>query len=861
MVTTIDPTRIPTAGNNIISQSSGIVVLSGYDGNDKLTGSSGNDIFQEGVHQWNASAGVFVAGQSYNMGLGNDSIYGGAGFDLLTYGATLAPAVLDFATSTIKRGGETDVFAGIEAFELGNGSDTIPAMAAGMIVLMGGGNDLVLKLADAIGLDGGLGIDTLDLRATTSAVIVDQSANGGISTSEISGFEIVLGAVSATNRINGTDRADTLLGGNLGDTLWGGGGNDVLTGGTGNDSLTGFTGNDTLYGGEGDDVLHSIAGNDLLYGGAGNDTLRGDSGAHLLDSEGANTFLLGQGQVTVEGGSLDDIVGTYLDIYSYPLGASVISTGDGNDQVNLPSGTTLLDTGAGNDTISINNGIAHAGTGDDQLALNGSGEIHGDEGNDTLVNGGYNRMVLSGGAGDDTLRSIDHTTGLLIMDGGDGNDLMIGADGRQMQKLQMTGGAGDDLFQFDMAGRVTVSGGSEDNEFTINEVYFALIYEGGTGVDDVRIGTYNPARGQINLYGGDDVVVMPDTSPNDRVAMTINGGAGNDNISSPALVLSGGTGNDTLRAVSEHARVYGGGGADLIVLDRTIQDVYYETGDIFGGAGLDRVVIGDGMVALYQADAASVNTTGYRSIFQVETFEFVGTKTQFADFIGRNFSFGDDADRIEAYVAGHAYDLGTGNDVGLVYAGNTTLRGGDGRDDLIAMAGSAGSEFYGGAGDDVIKFSTDSLILGGDGNDVITNVSTYDPWAGSALAVYGGAGDDVLNLYAADGTVGLGLGADRLVLWQATGGGETTVRVSMGEGADMLYLRQNLTSTILVRDFDPVSDRIGFYYYGTLADLDLVADSAAGLVIEDGGFRLVLAGVTLAELGPDSLQFFQPGWP
>lgn len=70
----------------------------------------------------------------------------------------------------------------------------------------------------------------------------------------------------------GTERANTLTGGDGNDSLNGAGGNDTLNGGGGIDALIGGSGNDRLDGGAGDDWLNGGDGNDVLIGRGGSDT-------------------------------------------------------------------------------------------------------------------------------------------------------------------------------------------------------------------------------------------------------------------------------------------------------------------------------------------------------------------------------------------------------------------------------------------------------------------------------------------------------------------------------------------------------------------------------------------------------------
>lgn len=87
--------------------------------------------------------------------------------------------------------------------------------------------------------------------------------------------------------IFGTDKKETLTGGNYPNIIFGFGGNDVLNGnnlqdclvgGNGNDKLHGNNKNDFLFGGSGDDDLNGNNGDDYLDGGPGTNKIDGSNG-------------------------------------------------------------------------------------------------------------------------------------------------------------------------------------------------------------------------------------------------------------------------------------------------------------------------------------------------------------------------------------------------------------------------------------------------------------------------------------------------------------------------------------------------------------------------------------------------------
>ncbi len=180
-------------------------------------------------------------------------------------------------------------------------------------------------------------------------------------------------------------------------------GDDVLYGTAGPDAIYGYGGNDTLHGGAGDDVLYGGAGDDRLYGDSGNDVLNGGSGN--------DTLYGGYGDDRLYGGTGDDR----------------LFGGAGNDH---------LDGGKGNDVLN-------GGTGDDRLS--------GGQGNDTFVfdpNFG-NDIILDFWNGDNIIdltgldvSSFEELQGYItykpwlfaeVIDFGDGNSIMVGANGHAPQ--------------------------------------------------------------------------------------------------------------------------------------------------------------------------------------------------------------------------------------------------------------------------------------------------------------------------------------------------------------------------------------------------------------------------------------------
>jgi Ca2+-binding RTX toxin-like protein len=238
-----------------------------------------------------------------------------------------------------------------------------------------------------------------------------------------------------------------LIGGLGNDVLMGGPGNQVLIAGTPGDEieapepelefalfrrdgLGGGAGNDTLIGSGRADFLEGGAGADEIHAGAGDDTVFGDGFALGL---AFGPVILGEnGMQYREAFGIDHHVFDHAQIppvsVDNPLTyASFVNiAGAAND---------LIDGGPGNDFILAGDGddVVFGGSGNDVLyGGSGNDEIHGEEGANSIF----------GEDGDDLLIS---ERGGSVMEGGDGNDTLIGAG-------TLRGGAGND--------RIFISGGT-----------------------------------------------------------------------------------------------------------------------------------------------------------------------------------------------------------------------------------------------------------------------------------------------------------------------------------------------------------------------------------------------------------------
>ncbi len=369
-------------------------------------------------------------------------------------------------------------------------------------------------------------------------------------------------------------------------------------------TLGGTSGNDNLVGGLGDDVFLLIGdgGLDTIDGGGGIDTVRGSdyndivrlvanpanfTSIEVIDGGGGNDRILG-------GAGNDTIDASPFQLMSIEL----IDGGAGDDTIIGSAGNDTIMGNTGNDTLS-------GGLGDDVFALAGDGgldTIDGGDGIDTvrgsiyndniristgaasltsieIIDGGAGNDRILGGAGDDVI-DLSGTTLLSIelIDGGAGNDTIVGSGGDDV----ISGNSGNDM----------LIGGLGNDTFTfVGDTGFDTIH-GGAGSDTLQGSGYNDIiRISTGVSGISGIETIAGGAGNDRIL----GGAGDDVIDLGGISLSsvelidGGTGNDTIIGSLSDDRITGGAGSDMFVFapgggHDSITDFRAHA---LGGSGLD----------------------------------------------------------------------------------------------------------------------------------------------------------------------------------------------------------------------------------------------------------------------------------
>ena len=322
-------------GNDTIYGGDGNDVLVGKAGNDTLWGGSGDDTLDGGV------GNDFLYGDSGYLASGNDTyLFGrGDGQDIAVAEWDGSPTKLN--TLRFKQG----VLPG----------EVLVTQSGGNLLLTISGTSDSFVIQGFFESSAALRLERTPIQQVVFAdgttwstqVLLDKVFSG------TAGDDVIYGLQDVATTISAGAGNDTVDGGVSNDVLYGEAGNDTLSGNDGNDTLSGGTGNDALRGGSGDDVISGGDGDDVLYGEVsatynysltGNDTLDGDAGNDTLSGgAGNNTYLFGRGdgQDTLTGYS-DATVGKIntLQLKDGVLPSEVVLTRNGTNLLVSIAGTT-----------------------------------------------------------------------------------------------------------------------------------------------------------------------------------------------------------------------------------------------------------------------------------------------------------------------------------------------------------------------------------------------------------------------------------------------------------------------------------------------------------------------------------------
>ena len=635
----------------------------------------------------------------------------------------------------------------------------------------------------------------------------------------------------------------------------------TVDGGAGNDTILGSNGADKLLGGDGDDFIDGQQGNDAIFLGAGNDVMQWDpgDGSDIVEggdgtdtmlfngSNGSETFdMLANGERLRFTRSLGNIVMDVNDVEIVTVNAlgsaDIVNIGDltGTDvtQINVNLGSTIGGTAgdAAADTVNVSatNGndiidVFGAGTSVSVVGLAAQVNLSGTEGaNDTLVIKGLGgndgitattlpagviKLILDGGAGDDTILGSQGDDKLI---GGEGNDFLFGDNGNDLAQM----GAGDDVFQWNPG---------DGNDIIEGEDGFdTMLFFGANIAEDIDI----VANGGRVLFTRDIANVTMDLNDVESIDFRALGGA--DDIAVGDL-----SGTDVTQIGIDLRGPNGGGdgAADTITVTGT------NGADVIGVAGDAGGVTVFGLQAsvnIFFPEAANdrlvLNALGGDDVINASSLE--------ADGIQLTVNAGAGEDVIVGSEGADLINGGDGNDLALMGAGddvfvwnpgddNDTIDGEDGTDTMLFNGAIIDEQIDISAVGDHARFFRNIANVTMD----LDNVETID------FNALGGVDKIVVNdLSATDVSlvnVDLGLangavdGAADTVIVNATAGDDIMV---LTIGANGSLVIDGLTSQIVIEHFEFDKDRVEIRGLG--GD-DVIEASAIGtngpLLTLDGG--------------------------
>ncbi len=553
----------------------GNVNFSGFGGNDRLIGGTGND--------------------TLSGGKGNDTIYGGEGIDslretadvdfrlknanLYTYEVNSISMLDNDELKDIERvylsGGESNNEFDAKYFD---GNVNLSGKGGKDTLLGGSGNDTLSGGTGSDTLDGGDGIDTVRETAdvdfklsgtsylysykTNTTTILDQDLLKNIERISLTGGE-------SDNKIDVSQSKNTV-------NLSGKGGNDSLLGGSANDTLSGGTGSDTIHGGEGTDTLRETANADFLLT---------DNNLTIFDPnirrELGKDEIISIERAILSGGDYRNIIDA-----SRFSGNTSLSGGGGDDSLIGGSGNDNLYGGEGNDTLDGGDGIDYIRETQDanfilrdtslEIREANNGNILG---RDSLRN--IERAVLSGGASSNMI-DARYFQGSVNLYGGDGRDTLVGGSSND----NLYGGEGDDTL--DGGDGIDTIRETADADFRLFGDYLES-YEANTRRNLGRDRLVSIERAVLNGGESNNFIDAKQFSGN----ASLYGRDGNDTLfaGSSNDILKGGLGDDILDGGVGNDRLYGEGGKDTFVISSvTGKDTIYDFED-----GVDSLRLSSGL--------------------------------------------------------------------------------------------------------------------------------------------------------------------------------------------------------------------------------------------------------------------------
>ncbi len=785
-------------GNDTVIGSDGNDIIYGNEGNDNITSGEGDDTVYGGDDDdfLSGEAGAdMIYGENgddiLDGGTGNDFLFGGSGDDTYLFGRDYGTDIIEDEEGISKI--KLDDTLSLEDITVFNMCDEAVmlikdtkdkllisdyASNSDKYIISVGDSEINVKniIENTVPEDSStenikyiIGSDASD--AVFADAIENIIAAGGA-------YDYIVGG-NCTDIIFGDTDADRIQAGTEADILWGGAGRNQLLGEDGDDWIVGGVDNDYICGGNGNDVMIAGKGADFIDGAAGDDIYYfniGDGNDSIMDSDGTNTIILGDGlrsdSIKAYKSNWNDLLIRFEGIEdSIMIKNYCVDENARNFKFVFADGAAFYaaDKDSVLKKINDNTGTEYIPSiyqdGITIVSTDGNDQLTGSDGDDTLIGGAGNNRIL-GGTGDD------------IMDGGKGKDYMEGGSGDDVY-IYRSGYETDTISDSEGSNRIEISGYSIEDikayRTNWNNITIVLDGSGEKGlnddtVDKIVIEGFYTSETNRNFYlsfDGTEVHATDVSSPLRTIYGTVDSEY-MQGFDSGSFTIYGGDGTDTINGGDADDYLYGGSGDDRIlgfagndVLDGEGGNDYLEGGNgddtyaFYIGSGVDtindkqginQICFGDGIgrdaITAYKTNGNDltivIGEEGDKIIIQ-EYFSSADNRrfdVVFSD--GSRYAY-DSLENPINQVFATEYDdwLNAWSDEGIYLngaSGNDTITGGAGND--ILSGGTGNDTLAGGLGDDIYQFDA------GDGWDTIMDTEGRNKIVFSAIT-----SDDVIVTY------------------------------------------------------------------------------------------------------------------
>lgn len=577
-------------------------LLSGEDGDDMIFGENGNDVLDGGT--------------------GNDFLFGGSGNDTYIFNRDYGTDIIEDneGVSTIKLDDNlsieniTVLKACSEAIVTINDTEDMLIISdyasnSDKYIISAGDSEINIKdiIENAVSED--ISIENLKymIGSDASDAVFADGINNIIATG--GEYDYIVGG-NNTDIIFGDVDVDRIQAGDGNDIIWGGEGRNQLLGEDGNDIIVGGIDNDYICGGNGDDIIIAGDGADFMEGSAGNDTYYfniGDGNDSIMDSEGTNTIIFGDGLpssgIKAYKNNWNDLMITFESIEdSIIIKNYCIDENARNFKLIFADGAAFYATDSDSvlKKINDNSGTEYIPSiyedGITIVSTDGDDQLTGSDGDDTLMGGDGNNRIL-GNAGDDI---IDGGKGIDYLNGGLGDDVYLYKNGYETDTISDSEGCN----------RIEISGYSISDvkayRTNWNNITLVLDGSGEEGLNDdttdkIVIEGFYTSESNRNFYLSFDGAVVHAADASSPLR-TIYGTADSEymqGFDSGNFTIYGCDGDDTLDGEGGNDYLEGGSGDD------TYKFSY--------GDGLDTIVDAEGRNKIIFSDI-----TGDKVIFTID---------------------------------------------------------------------------------------------------------------------------------------------------------------------------------------------------------------------------------------------------